>query len=43
MKGEDPSPSKPKTQNPKQVTKDKATNCVPKFTLIVRNILKKKG
>jgi hypothetical protein len=43
MKREDPSPSKPKTQNPKQLTKDKGTNCVPKFTLIVKSIFKKKG
>ncbi len=43
MKREDPSPSKPKTQNPKQVTKDKGTNYVPKFTPIARSILKEKG
>ncbi len=43
MKREDPSPSKPKTQYPKQVTKGKGTNRVPKFTPITRSILKEKG
>jgi hypothetical protein len=44
MKREDPSPSKPKTKNPKQVmSRGKGTNHVPKFTPIARSILKEKG